>query len=48
MRIKTLTLVALIAACTTPQSTPDKDPKPGPATEGTVAVGAQIDAFGAT
>lgn len=51
MRIKTLTLAALLAACTTTQTAPDKpkkNPEPEPVVKADVPVGAVIDAFGAT
>ena len=53
MRIKTLTLAALLAACTATQKTPDEpkkntEPEPVPVAKGDVPVGAMIEAFGAT
>jgi hypothetical protein len=51
MRIKTLTLAALMAACTATQKTPDepkKNTEPEAVTKGDVPVGAMIEAFGAT
>ena len=51
MRMRTLTLAALLAACTATQRTPEepkKNPAPEPVVKADVPVGAVIDAFGAT